>query len=334
MYPMAPKAALAGWLYRSGLLALGGLGVKGRLMVFNYHRIRPDTTPFATPLDEAVFGPPAAILEQQIAWLQQHMRLLSESELIGILDSGRYPSEPCGLVTFDDGYLDNFTLAYPILKRLGAPAIFFIPTQLIESRTLGWWDSIAYLVKRTTKSRIQWNGDSYSLEDRPRVIRTFLQKMKLESAVKTKSLVQRLAEACGEPVPDPQLQSSQLMSWDQIRELSRDMGIGSHGHTHTVLATLDAGAQKQELAISKSTLERELGKRVMSIAYPVGGPEHFTQETETAAEQCGYRAGFSFATGTNLWSGIDRFAIRRVSSPTTMSLAVAKARIPAIFALK
>ena len=156
--------------------------------------------------------------------------------------------------------------------------------------------------------------------------------MKLEPAAKTRDLVARLSEACGVPLPDAQLQSSQLMSWDQIREISRSMAIGSHGHTHTVLATLDTGAQKQELQISKSIVEREIGKSVMSIAYPVGGHEHFTHDTEAAAKHCGYSAAFSFATGTNTWRAMNRFAISRVSAPVSMSLIVAKARIPAFFA--
>ena len=329
----APKATLAGWLYRCGLLSLGGVGVKDRLIVFNYHRIAPAAA-FTTPLDEGVFGPDPSIFEQQIAWLKRNTRLLSEPELIAILDSGHFPSEPCALITFDDGYLDNYTLAYPILKRLGAPAIFFIPSHLIESRTLGWWDLIAYLLKRTTKSTIRFNGDSYNLEDRGSVAQIFNQKMKLEPAAQTRDLVQRLADACGEPLPDPQMQDSQLMSWDQVRELSREMSIGSHGHTHTVLARLDPEQQRQELELSKSILERETGKAVTSIAYPVGGYEHFTPETERAAERCGYRAAFSFATGTNSWHAVDRFAIRRVSSPVTMSLTVAKARVPGFFGLK
>jgi peptidoglycan/xylan/chitin deacetylase (PgdA/CDA1 family) len=181
---------------------------------------------------------------------------------------------------------------------------------------------------------IQWNGSVYPLQDRSNVIQLFQNKMKLEPAAKTKDLVARLADACGEPLPDPQLQDSQLMSWDQIRELSRDMAIGSHGHTHTVLATLDPEAQKQELEISKSILERQIGRPIVSVAYPVGGREHFTMETERAAEESGYRAAFSFATGTNSWSAMNRFAIGRVSAPVSMSLTAAKARIPSFFALK
>src|SRR5439155_22062407 len=132
-----------------------------------------------------------------------------------------------GLITFDDGYLDNYTLAYPVLKRHAAPAIFFIPTRLIAEGQVGWWDAIAYLVKKSTK---------YSAEDRGRVIGMFHEKMKREPASETAELVERLAEDCGEPLPDPELQASQLMSWDHIREISREMAIGAHGHTHRVLA--------------------------------------------------------------------------------------------------
>src|SRR5947207_792835 len=156
----APKAQLADWLYRCGLLDIRSFGVKDRLIVFNYHRI-PPAADFTTPFDEGVFGPQLAIFEEQIAWLKRNLRLLSEPELIDIIDSGKYPSDPCALITFDDGYIDNYTLAYPLLKRHAAPAIFFIPTRLIAAGEVGWWDSIAYLVKKSGK---------YSPEDRGKAI--------------------------------------------------------------------------------------------------------------------------------------------------------------------
>jgi peptidoglycan/xylan/chitin deacetylase (PgdA/CDA1 family) len=320
----APKAQLADWLYRCGLLNLRSFGAKGRLIVFNYHRIAPEAA-FTTPFDEGVFGPPPSVFEQQIAWLKRNTRLLSEPELIDIIDAGKYPSDPCAMITFDDGYLDNYTLAYPILKRHAAPATFFIPTHLIEARRVGWWDAIAYLVKK---------AGAYAGQDRGKIMQALYEKMKRDPAGETADLVERLAADCGEPLPDPQLQSAQLMTWDHIREMSRDMAIGAHGHTHTVLATLDAAGQRHELVVSKSTLEREIGRPVRSVAYPVGGREHFTPETEKAAEACGYRAAFSFATGTNEWPAMNRFAIARVSAPVTMSLTLAKARIPACFASK
>ena len=54
----------------------------------------------------------------------------------------------------DDGYIDNYTLAYPLLKVLNLPAIFFISTSLIEERHLGWWDIIDYMLKKSRKNTI------------------------------------------------------------------------------------------------------------------------------------------------------------------------------------
>jgi len=43
-------------------------------------------------------------------------------------------------ITFDDGYLDNFEVAAPILKRYGLPATFFVTTRFIDSGAVPWWD--------------------------------------------------------------------------------------------------------------------------------------------------------------------------------------------------
>lgn len=42
-------------------------------------------------------------------------------------------------VTFDDGYRDNYTLAYPLLKRLGVPFTVYVTTGFIDNRLPMWW---------------------------------------------------------------------------------------------------------------------------------------------------------------------------------------------------
>lgn len=313
-----------------GVLRL--LGGK-RLIVFNYHRIRPDSTLFSTPFDDEVYGPSILRLQQHLTWLRDNTDMVTENALLSHLSSGRGFSAPSSLVTFDDGYRDNYDLVYPLLRQLGVPAIFFIPTGQITSRQLGWWDMIAYLLKRSDKAAIRFEGAEVSLTDRAAAIRLFLAKMKLEPSERTKDLLPRLSEACDVPLPDPEIQANELMTWDQIREVSNGgVAIGSHTHSHRVLATLSPAAQEEELRSSKQHLERELGRPIHSLSYPVGNYEHFTGETQAIAAKCGYALGFSYNTGVNQESQFAPFDIKRVDPRDEIEMIAAMALLPGLFA--
>jgi peptidoglycan/xylan/chitin deacetylase (PgdA/CDA1 family) len=156
--------------------------------------------------------------------------------------------------------------------------------------------------------------------------------MKLEPAVRTGALLAKLAEACEVNLPPLALQDSQLMTWDQIRQVAQDkIVIGSHTHTHRVLATLDGDTQQEELALSKAILEREIGQPVRSIAYPVGGLRHFTEQTEQLAKASGYALTFSYRTGLNGAANLAICHIKRASGPQQLSLVPAMSVFPKFF---
>ncbi|MCX5900767.1 MAG: polysaccharide deacetylase family protein [Proteobacteria bacterium] len=312
------KTRLARLLYHTGLTGLfQRLPLPPGLLVLNYHRIRPDDAAWETQFDDGVFCHTASGFEGQIRWLRKNCRIISEAELIGCIDGQKIPSGPAVLITFDDGYRDNYSLAYPILKSYDVPAIFFIPSQLIDVRNLGWWDVIAYLVARCRKPEVVFQNRRFALPSEAAAFREFLlNRMKLAPYDATQGLVAAAAQLCEVALPDPALQDAELMTWQQIQEVSENgIAIGSHSHTHRVLATLDEAAQRHELLESKKLLEAKTGAEVRSIAYPVGGPEHFTQTTVALARTCGYRLGFSANSGRNVWREFDPLCASRISFP-------------------
>ncbi len=329
----SPKAQLSEILFQSKLLDYMQLGAGGSLIVFNYHRIRPDGE-FSTLFHDEVFGPAVSVFARQIAWLARHTKIVAEAELLEALQSGKPLAGRCSMITFDDGYRDNYALAFPILERYRAPAVFFIPSGIIASRQLGWWDIISYFVKKAAMPQIEVDGISYDLNDaRSQTISALIGRMVREPHASTSGLLDRLSKACEVDYPSTETQSAELMSWDEIRRVSQSVvTIGSHTHTHTVLSTLDRKGQMAELETSKQMLEQQLGRRMFSIAYPVGGYAHFTAETKELARDCGYSAGYSFATGVNAWGALDAFDLRRVSSPLTVAFLAAKASLPRFFA--
>jgi len=125
------------------------------------------------------------------------------------------------------------------------------------------------------------------------------------------------------------MQSNELMTWDQIREVSKNgVDIGSHTHSHRVLNTIPITEQKEEMIVSQSIIGNEIGKKINLLAYPVGNYNHFSPETMKAASECGYVAGFSFNTGINYEKNFSQFDIKRISSPVNVEQLAATMAVP------
>ena len=119
------------------------------LLVLTYHRIaRPGA--LDNPYYDPVISATPAAFETQIAFLASHYQIVSLAEL-DHLNTARLRrwGRPSVLITFDDGYRDNFDVALPILSRHGVPATFFLPTSYLETPRVPWWDHVAYVIKQT-----------------------------------------------------------------------------------------------------------------------------------------------------------------------------------------
>ena len=145
------RELLASFSSRTGLTrVLETLPHRRALIILNYHRIgNADETPF----DSGVFSATAEQFDLQIAYLKRRFHIASLEEVFAMMD-GDTPQATSVLITFDDGYRDNYTLAFPILRSNGVQAVFFLPTAFIGTGKLPWWDIIAYIIKRSVKSRI------------------------------------------------------------------------------------------------------------------------------------------------------------------------------------
>ena len=314
------KELLADILYNSNLVGLfKRLPMRNKLIVLNYHRIRPNDPQFSTVFDDGVYNLDSDEFARQIKWLKNNTLVLSQKELLDQYNNGSFvppkTSLPCVVVTFDDGYMDNYTLAYPILKYYEVPAILFVSTQMVNGRKIAWWDVIAYLIKQCKKPFIRVDGRQFSLTDQKKEAISFFQlRMKQERYEHTKYLLAELAEHCEVALPSAELQDKELLTWKEIREMAQNLiAIGSHTHTHRVLATLNPAAQKEEMILSKLIIEESIGQPVLSISYPVGEPHYITAETSVIASVSGYSLGFTTNTGINDWQSIQPYGVKRTA---------------------
>jgi peptidoglycan/xylan/chitin deacetylase (PgdA/CDA1 family) len=309
---------LADLLFKTRLIKiLSHLKNHNKLVILNYHRIRPDAAPAATPFDDGVFTVSADQFFRQMNWLKRHTRILSEQDLIDHIATNSYPqtNRPSTVITFDDGYEDNFSIAYPILRSLQIPAIFFICTEMIWERKLCWWDSLAYLIKKCRKPSMVIHDHEFSLQNnRQKIIADFQQRMKEFPCGQIRQEIRLLSEATEIDLPADDMQDGELMTREQIREMAENrMTIGSHAHTHQALSCLEPHEHQTELIVSKQLLEQTTGQPVKSLSYPFGRYQYIPASIQDAARKCGYQLGFTSNWGVNYLNQISDMDIKRFS---------------------
>ncbi|MCI5222020.1 MAG: polysaccharide deacetylase [Candidatus Electrothrix sp. AR4] len=331
------KPALAHLLDRSKIINVMELFRYNSLTIFNYHRIFRNN--LSTCFDEKVFGTSEADFEKQMHWLKENKAVfLSEEEVVSYYKAEKILPQRSVLITFDDGYKDNFDLAFPVLKSLEIPAIYFLPTNMITERKLCWWDLISFFIKKTKKKTIFVKGKEMSLtneQEREKAIDFLLQLMKREKESYTQDLLDVLSVECEVAFPSLGEQDAQLMSWKEVKEImGHGVSIGSHTNSHRVLATLDEKTQFEELQSSKEILEERLSCRIRSISYPVGDYTAFTDTTKALAKRAGYDLGFSFKTGVNYSYITDPFDVKRLEPADDFITFKSTVIAPRIFSIR
>ncbi len=308
-----------------------------KLIVFNYHRIRPRNAP-ETLFDDGVFSADEEQFARQMKWLKRHARILSGKDIAEVLEAPHHHrGYPLVAVTFDDGYYDNYTVAYPILKALEIPAFFFICTEMVWDRKLRWWDVAAYLLKRCRKPSIVVQDRHYDLKDnRIHTIADFQNRMKHSKRKQVHDIIQLISEACEVDIPSDDIQGKEVMSPVQIREMAENqMIIGSHTHTHQALTLLNSEQHREELTLSKQLLEDATGQAVNTISYPFGRHEFIPASILDVCRTCGYDLGFSSNFGINYLNRSHPLALNRFAGDLeTVSKVAMISVFPELFADK
>lgn len=129
-------------------------------LVLMYHRI---ADPVIDPWDLSVS---AENFDQQLNILSKRWNVISLPQLVDKLKKGNLEKNAVA-ISFDDGYLDNYTVALPILEKYGLPASFFIPDYNIENQQPYWWDVLEDLIFNTSNLpeviELQIKGENISL---------------------------------------------------------------------------------------------------------------------------------------------------------------------------
>ena len=181
------------------------------------------------------------------------------------------------VLTFDDGFRDNYETAFPLLKTYGMPAAVFIATQPLTEGISLWPYRLRFLVKKSRTRRLELkfgDGDNpcFDLSSdrrRRRAVDSIEGRLLSAAPAERARLLETIAQQlCLPPDTDP-LDELPMLTWDQLRKMvGAGIEIGSHTVTHPALSTLGREQALKELAQSKQTIESARVDAVNAVQEP------------------------------------------------------------------
>ncbi len=298
--------------------------VKWSVCILSYHRVGTDTqlptdVPLTTPAD----------FEKQVVYLLRRYRLMSLAAVGNAICKGTGIPRNAAVITFDDGYRDNYLHAYPILRKYSVPATVFLATAHIDEGTPFWWDRVSYAIHSTAKEKLELDRlGTYHFRttaDRWLAVRSLDIRLKQlldhEKNLAIEELVRRLAA----DVPKT-MAREMILTWDEVREMAKNgISFGSHTVHHPTLIGLPLEQTRQEIVDSKKRIEEQVDQPVDTFAYPDGRQGNISDGIKAVLSQSGYVCAVYALPNKLVSPGADPYALARVSPKwdfTTFRLSV------------
>ncbi len=209
------------------------------------------------------------------------------------------------LLTFDDGFVNQYTLALPILLKLKIPALFFISTENIES-DIFWFDRIlipiqAMRIRALDLRSFGLRNYHFSSSDdakRWKAIQVLLEDIKSRGTASSPN-VRRIVEYFDNTFEDVirrVKESYRPLTRDELRRMKATnlCYFGSHSHRHESLIYLNDDEVKKNVIESKEILEALLETGVIHFAYPNGDTDI---RVSKLCQEGGYEYGYVTSSG-------------------------------------
>jgi len=242
---------------------------------------------------------------QQMNYLQRNFTVLHLSKALDQLLSGKI-HEPTAVITFDDGYQNNYDLAFPILREMNLPATIFLTTGLLNTSDTLWFCRLHHAVTHTTKSSLEWAGCSYDLTTTDIRAKTlFVLYTKLKKLPHSKLLYENrkiiLKLGLDADLPMELGAPYRMLDHDAIKTMASTglIEFGAHTHSHAILSLLSREEQIKEISRSVQVVQEVTGRPCECFSYPNGQPQDYDADTIHALKSCKIRGAVTGITGPN-----------------------------------
>lgn len=220
--------------------------------------------------------------ESQLLFLKKHYKVINLEQFVRNKKENKMEPRTVA-ITFDDGYKDCFTTAFPLLKKHGIPATFFVNSGYIENQEEFWPDRLIRLLlvdKKLPEKDLYitcvnrtWANEKAKHPNTQERSRFFMDVwytlLQLHPVMRNHAL-QEIEEWIN--FPTTVLEHSKAMTKEELIAMAKDplISIGGHTTNHVALKFMDKESQREEIESNKFWLEKVLRKPIAGFAYPNG----------------------------------------------------------------
>jgi peptidoglycan/xylan/chitin deacetylase (PgdA/CDA1 family) len=306
-------------LYWSGLAPLfARMRSAPSTTILMYHSV--PTSDLARWIDPCNSMPPDAF-ERQMAFLARHRNVISINALVSSLRQGVLLPRGTVAITFDDGYLDNLTVAAPILAKYELPATLYLTTGAIDRAQPQWIDALytAFSYRSCSALSLEDYGlQTWQLTDSSALRQAYfaiVHKLLKAGAEDRQHLMEVVLNQLAPTQKPPRL----LMTWEEVRQLRQqfpNFELGAHTANHIDLGT-HSHLAVQEIETSLDRIEAETGYRPRHFAYPYN---RYNAAAQSAVKRLNLKSAVATCAEPVVRQQPDFYALPRVEASRSMTL--------------
>jgi peptidoglycan/xylan/chitin deacetylase (PgdA/CDA1 family) len=228
--------------------------------------------------------------------------LVSLDQAYEILKSGKSANKFV-VFTLDDGYLDNYSHAFPIFKQHNVPFTVYVANSFPDRAAILWWYVLEELLWERDEIEVEFENkraryDCSTLAKKEQVFEILAGPLTFaHDEAELRTILRDYSADFYAHVRELAL------SWEQITRMAKDplITIGAHSSRHLALSKLTLEEVKAEVSGSKREVEKKIGKPVQHFAYPYGGKQAAGVREVQIVEECGFKTATTTRTG-NIFS--------------------------------
>lgn len=243
--------------------------------------------------------------EKQIKYLTSHFDVIPMSEAVNKLKTGSV-DRPTAVITFDDGFQNNFTQAYPILQKYQAPATIYLVSSLIGSAQTVWFTRLIRGLSQTHIPELEWKGVAYPLKSPVQkkecsyALQALLKNFPADQLeAQLDQILKRLKVELNSDVEEGS--PFRMLSNNEIEQMC-DAGLiefGAHTVNHTILSRLDSESQAEQIRKSIDAVGQMSRQSCNHFAYPNGGANDFNDASLSHLANHNVQSAVTMIPGSN-----------------------------------